>query len=64
MHKNIQMPDLKDQYNKIKDQIDTALLQTIQPTGFINGPIVTVFSKSLEEYLGVKPSFHCQIIPR
>ena len=36
---NIQMVDLKGQYNKIKDQIDTAVIQTIESTGFINGPI-------------------------
>jgi len=38
--KNIQMVDLKSQYNKIKDQIDTAVIQTIESTSFINGPIM------------------------
>ena len=49
--KNIQMVDLKGQYNKIKDQIDTAVIQTIESTSFINGPIVKEFAKSLEKYL-------------
>ena len=53
------MVDLKGQYNKIKDQIDTAVIQTIESTGFINGPIVKEFSKSLEEYLGVKHVIPC-----
>ena len=30
----IQMVDLKGQYNKIKNQIDTAVIQTIESTGF------------------------------
>ena len=48
------MVDLKGQYNKIKDQIDTAVIQTIESTSFINGPIVKEFAKSLEEYLRCK----------
>jgi len=57
--KNIQMVDLKGQYIKIKDQIDTAVLQTIESTSFINGPIVKEFAKSLEAYLGVKHVIPC-----
>ena len=53
------MVDLKGQYNKIKDQIDTAVIQTIESTSFINGPIVKEFSKSLEKYLGVKHVIPC-----
>ena len=34
------MVDLKSQYNKIKNKIDTAVIQTIESTRFINGPIV------------------------
>ena len=55
----IQMVDLKGQYNKIKDQIDTAVIQTIESTGFINGPIVKEFSESLEQYLNVKHVIPC-----
>ena len=53
------MVDLKGQYNKIKNQIDTAVIQTIESTGFINGPIVKEFSKSLEKFLGVKHVIPC-----
>ena len=49
--KNIQMVDLKSQYIKIKDQIDNAVIQTIESTSFINGPIVKEFANSLEDYL-------------
>ena len=50
----IQMVDLKGQYKKIKNQIDTAVIQTIESTSFINGPIVKEFAKSLEDYLRCK----------
>ena len=56
---NIQMVDLKGQYNKIKNQIDTAVIQTIESTSFINGPIVKEFSNSLAEYLDVKHVIPC-----
>ena len=38
--KNIQMVDLNGQYNKIKNQIDTVVIQKIESTSFINGPTV------------------------
>lgn len=45
--KNIQMVDLKGQYSKIKDQIDTAVIQPIESTSFIAGQIVNFFTSSL-----------------
>ena len=57
--KNIQMVDLKGQYNKIKQQIDQAVIETIESTSFINGPIVTEFAQSLEHYLDVKHVIPC-----
>ena len=45
--KNIQIVDLKSQYNRIKNQIDTAVIQTIDSTSFINGPIVKEFFNKL-----------------
>ena len=57
--KKIQMVDLKSQYNRIKYQIDTALIQTIESTSFINGPIVKEFASSLEDYLDVKHVIPC-----
>ena len=57
--KNIQMVDLKGQYNKIKNQIDNAVIQTIESTSFINGPIVNEFANSLGNYLNVKHVIPC-----
>jgi dTDP-4-amino-4,6-dideoxygalactose transaminase len=57
--KNIQMVDLKGQYHKIKDQIDTAVIQTIESTRFINGPSVKDLAYSLQNYLGVKHVIPC-----
>ena len=53
------MVDLKGQYNKIKVQIDAAVIQTIESTSFINGPIVNEFASSLENYLDVKHVVPC-----
>lgn len=53
------MVDLKGQYKKIKNQIDTAVIQTIESTNFINGPIVKEFSNSLAKYLDVKHVIPC-----
>ena len=57
--KNIQMVDLKGQYNKIKNQVDQAVIQTIESTSFINGPSVKQFASSLENYLDVKHVIPC-----
>ena len=56
---NIQMVDLKGQYKKIKDEIDSAVIQTIESTRFINGPIVKEFANSLKDYLDVKHVIPC-----
>ena len=53
------MVDLKGQYNKIKEQIDNAVIQTIESSSFINGPVVKEFSNSLAEYLDVKHVIPC-----
>ena len=57
--KNIQMVNLKGQYQKIKEQIDRAVIQTIESTSFINGPSVKTFAGSLENYLDVKHVITC-----
>ena len=54
----IQMVDLKGQYLKIKNEIDTGIQQVIDNTSFINGPIVKQFADHLSEYLG-----GCHVIP-
>jgi dTDP-4-amino-4,6-dideoxygalactose transaminase len=49
---NIQMVDLKGQYEKIKNEINAAIQEVLDSTAFINGPKVEEFSNNLSTYLG------------
>ena len=51
---NIPMVDLKSQYNELKEEIDSAMIQALEATQFILGPNVQAFEKEAAEYLGVK----------
>ena len=53
------MVDLKRQYAKIKDEIDSAVLSVIGSSAFINGPQVQEFGKALAAYNGVKHVIPC-----
>lgn len=53
------MVDLLGQYEKIKSQVDKAILDVISSTAFINGPEVKSFQSELEKYLGVKHVIPC-----
>jgi len=55
----IEMVDLKGQYNKIKGEIDEAIISCVSSTSFINGPAVKEFQLSLEDYLNVKHVIPC-----
>ncbi|WP_109299673.1 DegT/DnrJ/EryC1/StrS aminotransferase family protein [Aquimarina sp. AU474] len=57
--KKIQMVDLKGQYEHIKEQVNSSVLNVIDSTAFINGPEVHSFQKELEEYLDVKHVIPC-----
>ncbi len=57
--KPIQMVDLKGQYQKIKNKIDSSIQEVIESAAFINGPEVKNFQKELEEYLNVKHVIPC-----
>ncbi len=57
--KKIQMVDLISQYQKIKPEVDSAILNVIENAQFINGPEVTAFQKELEDYLKVKHVIPC-----
>lgn len=50
----IQMVDLRGQYEKIKSEIDEAVLNCLASTAFINGPPVREFQTSFENYLKIK----------
>lgn len=56
---SIQMVDLKGQYQKIKPEVDAAVLEVIESAAFINGPAVSRFQASLEGYLGVRHVVPC-----
>jgi len=53
------MVDLKGQYQKIKKQIDSNIISTIESGKLINGPIVKEFSENLSQYLNVKHVIPC-----
>jgi UDP-2-acetamido-2-deoxy-ribo-hexuluronate aminotransferase len=55
----LQMVDLKLQYQKIKSEIDTAVLNVLESSAFINGPQVQSFAASLARYNGVKHVIPC-----
>jgi UDP-2-acetamido-2-deoxy-ribo-hexuluronate aminotransferase len=55
----IQMVDLKEQYKKIKTDIDAAVLKVIESAGFINGPEVERFANDLAAYNGSKHVIPC-----
>ena len=53
------MVDLKGQYEDIKKEVDTSVLEVIESTAYINGPKVKEFQKNLEAYLDVKHVIPC-----
>lgn len=55
----IQMVDLKQQYQKIKSEVDTAVIKVIESAAFINGPQVQSFSNALARYHEVKHVVPC-----
>jgi UDP-2-acetamido-2-deoxy-ribo-hexuluronate aminotransferase len=57
--RQIQMVDLRQQYAKIKPEIDAAVQAVLESAGFINGPAVTAFSENLSKYLGIKQVIPC-----
>ena len=59
LKQSIQMVDLKRQYQKIKQDVDTAIQNVIDATAFINGSEVQIFSRELADYLQVKHVIPC-----
>jgi len=55
----IQMVDTKTQYQKIKAEIDNAVVQVMESSAFINGKPIQDFSSNLSAYLGVKHTIPC-----
>lgn len=57
--KPLQMVDLKTQYQKIKDQIDAAVIEVMESSAFINGKPVEVFTEKLADYLDISHVIPC-----
>ncbi len=57
--RSIQMVDLKQQYQKIKSEVDEAVLKVLESSAFINGPQVKSFSSALASYHGVDQVIPC-----
>lgn len=53
------MVDLATQYQHIKSEIDSAIMNVLGHSGYINGPEVKAFQASLESYLNVKHVIPC-----
>lgn len=56
---NIHMVDLVGQYEKIKREIDTSVLEVLSSGQYILGKSVESFEKSVSQYLGVKHAIGC-----
>lgn len=55
----IQMVDLKTQYQKMKPEIDKAIIDVLESSAFINGKPVQQFADALAAYLGAKHVIPC-----
>ncbi len=53
------MVDLQSQYQKIKGDVDAAIMNVLDSAAFINGPEVKQFETELQEYLKVKHVIPC-----
>ncbi len=50
----VQLLDLVNQYNSLKDDIDLAISEVLSSGNYIMGPQVAEFEKNIAEYLGAK----------
>ncbi len=55
----IHMVDVRSQYLRIKEEIDTEIQKVIDSCAFINGPAVKNFAAALENYLGAETVVPC-----
>ena len=55
----MQFRDLKTQYEKYKNEIDSAVQNVFSESNFISGPQVKSFEKRLADYVGVKHCISC-----
>jgi dTDP-4-amino-4,6-dideoxygalactose transaminase len=57
--REIQMVDLRAQYEKLGSEIDNAINSVLASTAFIKGPDVKLFEEELQGYMGVKHVVSC-----
>jgi len=57
--RDIQMVDLRAQYEQIRSEIDDAIKSVLVSTAFIKGPDVKLFEEELQEYMGVNHVVSC-----
>ncbi len=57
--RKIQMVDLQNQYQEIKEEINQSIQDILTECTFINGPSVKQFQSNLEKYLDVKHVIPC-----
>jgi dTDP-4-amino-4,6-dideoxygalactose transaminase len=57
--RDIQMVDLKTQYERLGGEIDAAIKSVLDSTAFIKGPEVKLFEEELQKYLEVKHVISC-----
>jgi dTDP-4-amino-4,6-dideoxygalactose transaminase len=57
--RSIQMVDLKQQYQKIKTEVDEAVIKIMEDAAFINGPQVQRFADALAKYHDVRHVIPC-----
>jgi len=59
MGRQIQMVDLQNQYLKIQEEIDEAILGVVRSSQFIRGPVVERFCTALSDYLQINHVIGC-----
>lgn len=57
--KEIQMVDLKSQYEKLAPEIDAAIKLVLKSAAFIKGPDVKLFEDELAKFMGVRNVISC-----
>jgi UDP-2-acetamido-2-deoxy-ribo-hexuluronate aminotransferase len=57
--REVQMVDLKAQYEKIGAEVDEAMKSVLNSTAFIKGPEVRLFEEALGKYLGSRNVISC-----
>jgi len=57
--RELQMVDLRSQYDRIGAEIDEAIRSVLKSAAFIKGPEVNFFEEELQKYLGVRHVIAC-----